>query len=246
MLGGPKAIQETAELGKKLDADNANVVFKRDLGIVGGRRIFEFEVEGTGEKFLMYKSKGEGTGPESKGKWVPLKYFAKDGWFVKGRVDNEGNLSMEPLTNENNPKFNKYGSETFKELAKKLEADAEAVKNENTTETKEEVATEEVAETKRTKEDVQKEIEATENEIETQAELDAARDRLINEARDSDAIDKIENAYEKASKRLRQEEASSSVTFDPRDGFVLVTTKDGKTYLVKSKSDLNKIDPEEF
>ena len=259
MLGGPKAIQETAELGKKLDADNANVVFKRDLGIVDGRRIFEFEVEGTGEKFLMYESKGEGTGPESKGKWVPLKYFAKDGWFVKGRVDNEGNLSMDPLTNENNPKLNKYGSETFKELAKKLEADAEAVKNKKQTESPTTEVTESEGEytvelqeeyvnpnTGRTVTgDV--EIKLPKNEPPTQEEINNAYDTKANELKDQvdnneitmdeyiSGMDKLKDAVNKLEKRNRQEEAYEKIE-TPETGADVIVESDGETYAISREN----------
>ena len=123
MLNGPKEIQSLIDLGKKLDDNKYTVKFKRDLGIVDGRQMLEFEVEETGETFIMYHSKGTGTGVESKGKWVPIKGFAKNGWFIKFAFDPETGQINVPLTNETNPKFNKYGSKTFQQIAESLEGE---------------------------------------------------------------------------------------------------------------------------
>ena len=119
----PKEVQSIIDLGKKLDKEKVTVEVSRDLGIVDGRQILEI-VASNGDKFLMYKSKGEGTGIDSKGKWVPLAGFAKDGYFIKGAFNPKTGKTFIPnkeLENINNPKFNKYGSETFKKLAEQLE-----------------------------------------------------------------------------------------------------------------------------
>jgi hypothetical protein len=121
----PGEVQNIIDLGQRLDEQGVTVEVTRDLGIVDGRQILEITAS-NGEKFLMYKSKGTGTGPASKGKWVPLPGFAKDGYFIKGAFNPETGktfIPTGPLSEANNPKFNKYGSETFKKLAEQLESE---------------------------------------------------------------------------------------------------------------------------
>jgi len=121
----PVEVQNIIDLGQRLDEQGVTVEVTRDLGIVDGRQVLEVTAS-NGEKFLMYKSKGEGTGPASKGKWVPLPGFAKDGYFIKGAFNPETGKTFIPagsLSDVNNPKFNKYGSETFKKLAEQLESE---------------------------------------------------------------------------------------------------------------------------
>lgn len=137
----PVEVQNIIDLGQRLDDQGVTVEVTRDLGIVDGRQILEITAS-NGEKFLMYKSKGTGTGPASKGKWVPLPGFAKDGYFIKGAFNPETGktfIPTGPLSEANNPKFNKYGSETFKKLAEQLES-------ETTVEETPEVVKEEVVE----------------------------------------------------------------------------------------------------
>ena len=71
----------------------------------------------------MYQSSGTGTGVESQGKWVPVKGFAKNGWFVKGSFDPQTGKISVPTNNTTNPKFNKYGSKTFQQIAESLEGE---------------------------------------------------------------------------------------------------------------------------
>jgi hypothetical protein len=121
----PVEVQNIIDLGQRLDDQGVTVEVTRDLGIVDGRQVLEVTAS-NGEKFLMYKSKGTGTGPASKGKWVPLPGFAKDGYFIKGAFNPETGktfIPTGPLSEANNPKFNKYGSETFKKLAEQLESE---------------------------------------------------------------------------------------------------------------------------
>ena len=121
----PGEVQNIVDLGQRLDEQGVTVEVTRDLGIVDGRQILEVTAS-NGEKFLMYKSKGTGTGAASKGKWVPLPGFAKDGYFIKGAYNPETGktfIPTESLSEANNPKFNKYGSETFKKLAEQLESE---------------------------------------------------------------------------------------------------------------------------
>lgn len=133
----PGEVQNIVDLGQRLDEQGVTVEVTRDLGIVDGRQILEVTAS-NGEKFLMYKSKGTGTGAASKGKWVPLPGFAKDGYFIKGAFNPETGktfIPTGPLSEVNNPKFNKYGSETFKKLAEQLESETtveETVKTETT------------------------------------------------------------------------------------------------------------------
>ena len=137
----PVEVQNIIDLGQRLDDQGVTVEVTRDLGIVDGRQVLEVTAS-NGEKFLMYKSKGTGTGPASKGKWVPLPGFAKDGYFIKGAFNPETGktfIPTGPLSEANNPKFNKYGSETFKKLAEQLES-------ETTVEETPEVVKEEVVE----------------------------------------------------------------------------------------------------
>lgn len=101
-----KYVQLAEQIGAKLDAENATWEYGDLRAIVDGRLIVD--VFSNGEHFLMYKSTGEGTGPESKGLWVPLFGFAKNGWFIKD------------MSNGVNPKFNKYGSKTFQAIADEL------------------------------------------------------------------------------------------------------------------------------
>ena len=140
----PVEVQNIIDLGQRLDEQGVTVEVTRDLGIVDGRQILEVTAS-NGEKFLMYKSKGTGTGPASKGKWVPLPGFAKDGYFIKGAFNPETGktfIPTGPLSEVNNPKFNKYGSETFKKLAEQLES--ETTIEETTEVVKEEVVEEAV------------------------------------------------------------------------------------------------------
>ena len=98
----------------------------------------------------MYKSKGTGTGAASKGKWVPLPGFAKDGYFIKGAFNPETGktfIPTGPLSEANNPKFNKYGSETFKKLAEQLESET-TIEETPTAEVVEEKVVEEVVDDK--------------------------------------------------------------------------------------------------
>ena len=121
----PGEVQNIIDLGQRLDEQGVTVEVTRDLGIVDGRQILEVTAS-NGEKFLMYKSKGTGTGAASKGKWVPLPGFAKDGYFIKGAFNPETGktfIPTGPLSEVNNPKFNKYGSETFRKLAEQLESE---------------------------------------------------------------------------------------------------------------------------
>jgi ADP-ribose pyrophosphatase YjhB (NUDIX family) len=101
-----KYVQLAEQTGAKLDAENATWEYGNLRAQVDGRLIVD--VFSNGEHFLMYKSTGEGTGPESKGLWVPLFGFAKNGWFIKD------------MSNGVNPKFNKYGSKTFQAIADEL------------------------------------------------------------------------------------------------------------------------------
>lgn len=121
----PVEVQNIIDLGQRLDEQGVTVEVTRDLGIVDGRQVLEVTAS-NGEKFLIYKSKGTGTGAASKGKWVPLPGFAKDGYFIKGAFNPETGktfIPTGPLSEVNNPKFNKYGSETFKKLAEQLESE---------------------------------------------------------------------------------------------------------------------------
>jgi len=144
----PVEVQNIIDLGQRLDEQGATVEVTRDLGIVDGRQILEITAS-NGEKFLMYKSKGTGTGAASKGKWVPLPGFAKDGYFIKGAFNPETGktfIPTGPLSEVNNPKFNKYGSETFKKLAEQLESETTIEETPTA-----EVVKEEVVEEKTTK-----------------------------------------------------------------------------------------------
>jgi len=101
-----KYVQLAEQTGAKLDAENTTWEYGNLRAQVDGRLIVD--VFANDEHFLMYKSTGEGTGPESKGLWVPLFGFAKNGWFIKD------------MSNGVNPKFNKYGSKTFQAIADEL------------------------------------------------------------------------------------------------------------------------------
>tara|TARA_Y100000289_G_scaffold26540_2_gene26094 strand:- start:4834 stop:9939 length:5106 start_codon:yes stop_codon:yes gene_type:complete len=145
----PIEVQNIIDLGQRLDEQGATVEVTRDLGIVDGRQILEITAS-NGEKFLMYKSKGTGTGAASKGKWVPLPGFAKDGYFIKGAFNPETGktfIPTGPLSEVNNPKFNKYGSETFKKLAEQLESET-TIEETPTAEVVEEEVVEEVVDDK--------------------------------------------------------------------------------------------------
>ena len=116
-----KDIKKLIDLGQKLDSENATWNVARNIAVVKGREIVEIETS-TGDKFLMYKSTGEGTGVQSKGEWVPFAGFAKKGWFVKVPYDTStGEFGPElPTTDVYNPKFNKWGSKTFEQIANAL------------------------------------------------------------------------------------------------------------------------------
>lgn len=103
-----KQMQEIHDLGQKLDKEGAPWTIGSFRAEVDRRRIVD--VFAGGKHFLVYKSIGEGTGPESKGEWTPLFAFAKNGWFIKDYWKGV------------NPKFNKYESETFKAIDQYLKA----------------------------------------------------------------------------------------------------------------------------
>tara|TARA_R110002153_G_scaffold4195_6_gene20169 strand:- start:1195 stop:8091 length:6897 start_codon:yes stop_codon:yes gene_type:complete len=118
----PNEVNKVINLGQKLDSENITWEINRDLGVVDGRQILEIKTN-NGDKFLMYNSTGRGTGADSKGQWVPMLGFAKNGGFIKGAFNPETGKTFtptKPLSNANNPKFNKYGSETFKNIAEQL------------------------------------------------------------------------------------------------------------------------------
>ena len=122
-------VKKVIDLGKKLDSENVTWKINRDLGVVDGRQIIEI-IASNGDKFLMYNSTGEGTGAASKGQWVPMLGFSQDGGFIKGAFNPETGKTFTPrgsLSNENNPKFNKYGSKTFKKIAEELESGTQEV-----------------------------------------------------------------------------------------------------------------------
>lgn len=103
------------DLGQQLDnAEAKDWTISKPLANVAGREIVEVTatVDGEKVKFLMYKSTGTGSSATTKDEWVPLLGFGRheDGreWFIKG------------YSNGQDPKLNKYGSETFKAIAEEL------------------------------------------------------------------------------------------------------------------------------
>jgi len=111
--------QELADLGKEMDENNTEWKIGNIRDDVSGRLVVDVVLP-DGRTFLMYKSTGTGSGAESKGEWTPLPGFAENGWFIKTGFDPEtgksfsgSNVSSEKY----NPKFNKYGSSKFKEIA---------------------------------------------------------------------------------------------------------------------------------
>jgi hypothetical protein len=111
--------QELADLGKEMDDNNINWKIGNIREDVSGRLVVDVVLP-DGRTFLMYKSTGEGSGVESKGEWVPLPGFAENGWFVKTGFNPETGQSFsgsEASSEKFNPKFNKYGSTKFKEIA---------------------------------------------------------------------------------------------------------------------------------
>jgi hypothetical protein len=111
--------QELADLGKEMDDNNTGWKIGNIRDDVSGRLVVDVVLP-DGRTFLMYKSTGEGSGVESKGEWVPLPGFAENGWFVKTGFNPETGQSFsgsEASSEKFNPKFNKYGSTKFKEIA---------------------------------------------------------------------------------------------------------------------------------
>jgi hypothetical protein len=100
-----KELVKLVQIGKNLDAKNTTWKIGDLAANVDGRPMVSIDIVETGESFIMYKSKGEGTGIESKGQWVPIPGFAKNGWFVKD------------MWNGANPKFSKYNINEFQEIA---------------------------------------------------------------------------------------------------------------------------------
>ena len=79
---------------------------------VGGRDVIEVEVLSPKKRtFLMYRSTGTGSSAKSKGLWVPIPGFAKDGHFIKV-YDSNGK----------DPKFSKYNVPLFQSIANTLES----------------------------------------------------------------------------------------------------------------------------
>jgi hypothetical protein len=123
-------IQNLVDLGQKLDNDKsllgAGWRVSRDFGNIGKRPVVEITTS-NGDTFLMYRSSGKGTGLASRGKWVALPGFAKDGWFIKTGYDSINNkvltdeeFSERGRKDEENPKFNHYGSRIFAKIAEEL------------------------------------------------------------------------------------------------------------------------------
>lgn len=100
-----KEVVKLVQIGRNLDAKNTTWKIGDLAANVDGRPMVSIDIVETGESFIMYKSKGEGTGIESKGQWVPIPGFAKNGWFVKD------------MWNGANPKFSKYNINEFQEIA---------------------------------------------------------------------------------------------------------------------------------
>ena len=163
-----RAIAKTDELialGEQLDS--GEITFEPgDLRAqVAGRLIVDF-VTSDGRRFLMYKSTGRGTGVESKDKWVPLLGFAQNGWFIKTN-DRQGE----------NPKFTKYGIDTFKSLAEDIKAMEDMYFPEPTTkEVEEEVPT---VEEVKAPDVVSKTEELTEEEIQANEDTAMRKDRAV-------------------------------------------------------------------
>lgn len=105
-ISAHKIIEDTINLGKKLDGGSKTWKYGKLRAQVDGRLIID--VIADGERFLMYKSIGKGTTAKSAGEWVPLKGFAKNGWFIKD------------IYKGVDPKFNKYGSEVFNLISNHL------------------------------------------------------------------------------------------------------------------------------
>lgn len=105
------------QLGKDLDAENVtDWEYGNIRAQIDGRLVIDVsaKVNGKTVRFLMYKSIGKGTSLSTKGEWVPLLAIGThtDGteWFVKA------------LYQGNDPKINKYGSDTFLAIDQDLKA----------------------------------------------------------------------------------------------------------------------------
>lgn len=129
-------VQKIIDLGKKLDDTNAEWRILNDFGNIGGRAVVEIGTT-DGDTFLMYQSSGDGTGIASKGKWVAIPGFAKDGFFLKAGFDIANNKMLTDQEfidrgrlDADNPKFNHYGSSTFAVIAEELGRPASPIENE--------------------------------------------------------------------------------------------------------------------
>ena len=219
-------VQNIVDLGQRLDEQGVTVEVTRDLGIVDGRQILEVTAS-NGEKFLMYKSKGTGTGAASKGKWVPLPGFAKDGYFIKGAYNPETGktfIPTESLSEANNPKFNKYGSETFKKLAEQLESETTV---EETEVVKEETVKSETTEKIPEKEKKQYFVPGknkifnflerarrslfTKKKFLSKAAYDKVENRESQIAGDIDEMNNINKDYEKKLKKIKDPEQRKKI-----------------------------------
>ena len=222
----PGEVQNIVDLGQRLDEQGVTVEVTRDLGIVDGRQILEVTAS-NGEKFLMYKSKGTGTGAASKGKWVPLPGFAKDGYFIKGAFNPETGktfIPTGPLSEANNPKFNKYGSETFKKLAEQLESETTV---EETEVVKEETVKSETTEKIPEKEKKQYFVPGknkifnflerarrslfTKKKFLSKAAYDKVENRESQIAGDIDEMNNINKDYEKKLKKIKDPEQRKKI-----------------------------------
>jgi len=129
-------VQKIIDLGKKLDDTNAEWKILNDFGNIGGRAVVEIGTT-DGDTFLMYQSSGDGTGIASKGKWVAIPGFAKDGFFLKAGFDIANNKMLTDQEfvdrgrlDADNPKFNHYGSSTFAAISEELGRPASPIENE--------------------------------------------------------------------------------------------------------------------
>ena len=174
--------QKIVALGTELDAAGITDWNYGNVRVdIDGRLVIDVtaEVNGKQVKFLMYKSTGTGSTALSLGEWVPLIAIGThpDGkeWFVKAYHEGQ------------DPKFNKYGSQTFASIDQDLKnKEKELFKGKKSTQEIEEEVEREIdvevpADTEETPEEVNQRILDEENELKN--EINSRRELLkrINE-----------------------------------------------------------------
>jgi hypothetical protein len=116
-LGTAKYVEALLDIGEALDRGDITAKMGSFRAIIDNRAVVDF-ITSDGRRFFMYQSTGTGTTADTKGLWAPIPGFAQNGWFIKA-YDKNGV----------DPKKSKYGIQTFYNIEKYLDNNAQAIFN---------------------------------------------------------------------------------------------------------------------